>query len=111
MSSDPTITTKTSIDDRASLTKRAPDLPANANAVEAATSRVAVVREDGGINVPQLVDQAPRDIYQESLRTLRSRYPLAIILGLAGAVLGVAAGYLFRPPLYRSEGLLRIAYT
>jgi Mrp family chromosome partitioning ATPase/uncharacterized protein involved in exopolysaccharide biosynthesis len=53
----------------------------------------------------------PFDIYQESLRALRGRYRLAIALALLGALAGAAVGYLLKTPLYRSTGLLRIAYT
>src|SRR3954447_14949302 len=42
-------------------------------------------------------------------RALIGRYRIACWLGAAGACVGAAAGWFASPPLYRSEGLVRIA--
>src|SRR5438552_5829291 len=89
--------------------RRTPEA-ATTSGTEVATNRSAMLQESQA-NLAPVVETPPRDIYQEALRVLRGRYPLAIFLGLLGAALGAAAGYVFKPPLYRSDSLLRIAYT
>jgi len=52
-----------------------------------------------------------RDIYQEVLRALHGRWRLAITLGAFLAIVGAAAAYAIKVPMYRATGLIRIAYT
>src|SRR5436305_1995952 len=41
-------------------------------------------------------------------RLLRGRYPLALFLGLLGAILGGAAGFFLPPVTYKSDGYIEI---
>lgn len=51
------------------------------------------------------------DLYAFVHRALRGQYVLAAWLGIVGAIAGAIAGYALTKPLYKSEGLLRIAYA
>src|SRR5438477_8643728 len=51
------------------------------------------------------------DILRTVHRSLRGRYILAILLGLIGAAGGVYGGLRMGRPFYKSESLIRIAYT
>ena len=87
------------------LVRREPELPP-ADADLATPDVIARSHGDASSLAPDS-EQPARDIYQESLRALRGRYPLAIVLAVIGAALGAVAGFLIKPPLYRSESLLR----
>jgi Mrp family chromosome partitioning ATPase/uncharacterized protein involved in exopolysaccharide biosynthesis len=63
-------------------------------------------RDDGGSSR----DSAhPLDPWRAVRRALAGRYRLAIVLGLWGVVLGAPLGWYASAPVYRSEGLVRIA--
>jgi uncharacterized protein involved in exopolysaccharide biosynthesis len=49
--------------------------------------------------------------YRSVHRALRGRYIVVILLALLGAGLGGFAGWKSQKPLYRSEGVIRIAYV
>ncbi len=51
------------------------------------------------------------DVYRRILRTLRGRYGLVTLLGLAGLGVGAFLGWHLGKPVYTSEGLVRIAYA
>ncbi|HEY7091388.1 MAG TPA: hypothetical protein VH518_25045, partial [Tepidisphaeraceae bacterium] len=69
------------------------------------------VRSAHEINGQAQAPRPPRDIYQEMFKALRGRYRLTIVLAIVGAALAAIAAYNVKAPLYKSEGLLRIAYT
>ncbi|MGE5609592.1 MAG: P-loop NTPase [Bacillota bacterium] len=49
--------------------------------------------------------------YRVVHRALRGRYIVVLVIGLLGAGLGSWAGWRSQKPLYRSEGVIRIAYA
>ncbi|MGE5611716.1 MAG: hypothetical protein ACM359_20890, partial [Bacillota bacterium] len=51
------------------------------------------------------------DLYRTACRALRGRYLLVTMLGLLGAVAGATLGWKRGTALYRSEGLIQIAYS
>jgi Mrp family chromosome partitioning ATPase len=58
------------------------------------------------VNVPH----DPFKVYRVAHRALRGRYPLLILLGLAGAMCGALGAFNHFKPVYRSDGLVRIAF-
>ena len=67
-----------------------------------------VARIDGGASSAADAPQAP-DPWRAIKRSLTGRFRLAIVLGLWGALLGAPLGWYSTAPVYRSEGLVRIA--
>src|SRR4051794_760415 len=53
--------------------------------------------------------KAPFDPWRVVRRSLVGRYRFACWLGVWGAVVGCVLGWCSSPPVYRSEGLVRIA--
>lgn len=63
-------------------------------------------------NAPQRgIDAVGADPYRVALQALRGRYLLATALALGCATIGGWIGYRFQQPSYRSEGLIRIAFS
>jgi Mrp family chromosome partitioning ATPase len=58
------------------------------------------------VNVPH----DPFKLYRAAHRALRGRYPLLILLGLAGVIGGALSAFKHFKPVYRSDGLVRIAF-
>lgn len=69
----------------------------------------------GGLSAPVMgADPRGEDWlgpYRVVHRALRGRYILVLMLGLLGAAVGGWAGWRSQKPLYRSEGVIRIAYA
>ena len=55
--------------------------------------------------------EAPADPYALLRQALRGRYVQFAVLTLLGAALGAAAGWKLGKPLFRGQGLVRIAYS
>jgi succinoglycan biosynthesis transport protein ExoP len=68
--------------------------------------------QSGGEDLGGLPKQASSDHIGKTLhRALRGRYPLAITLGLVTGLLAAAVVWRLYRPMYRSEGLVQIAYS
>jgi polysaccharide biosynthesis transport protein len=53
-------------------------------------------------------EESPFAVFEKAHRLLRGRYHWAVLLGLLGAAIGGAAGYLATRPLYQSMGSIHI---
>src|SRR5215210_3319356 len=87
------------------------EMPAEGGPVDAgglATIHPHVAMGSGGVESSTVNAVDPYAIVR---RALRGRYLQFVVFVVLGAALGVAAGWRLGEPLYRGQGIIRVAYT